>query len=157
MIISSSERTVQVKTERKFQALILYSVLSDWTPDDTIVSQEAVDRMRRGLGGLGIEATPVIIRLDIAGPLKKFDPNECVIFNWCEGLDRDPNVYDIFPQVFEELGFAYTGSDAWALRATQKKAFTKSLLLEHKIPTPVSKIYDRAILNGWRRFPALVK
>lgn len=157
MIISSTERTVRVKTERTFQALILYSVLSDWTADDTIVSQEAVDRMRRGLSAIGIQATPVVIRLDIAGPLKKFDPNEYVIFNWCEGLDRDPNAYDVFPPVFEELGFVYTGADTWALRATQNKAFTKSLLLQHKIPTPVSKIYDRAVLNGWRRFPALVK
>lgn len=157
MMISTAERTVRVKTERKFQALILYSILSDWTPDDTIVSQEAVDRMRRGLGAIGIQATPVTIQLDIAGPLKNFDPTECVIFNWCEGLDRDPNAYEIFPRVFEELGFAYTGSDPWALAATQNKGSTKSLLLQYKIPTPVSKVYDRAVLNGWRRFPALVK
>ena len=147
-MIISTERTVQVKTQRTFQALILYSILSDWTTDDTIVSQEAVDRMQRGLSAIGLQATPVIIHLDIAGPLKKFDPHEYVIFNWCEGLDRDPNAYDVFPPVFEELGFAYTGADTWALTATQNKAFTKSLLLQNKIPTPVSKIYDRAVLNG---------
>src|SRR5690606_4754769 len=78
-------------------------------------------------------------------------------FNWCEGLDADPNAYDAVPPVLESLGLAYTGADAWTLRATQDKGFTKKLLLENKIPTPVSKVYDRAVLNGWRRYPAIVK
>jgi D-alanine-D-alanine ligase len=140
-----------------FKAVILYTILSDWTPDDTMVSEEAISRMQRGLSAAGLESVPVAIRRDVAGPLRKFDPAEHVIFNWCEGLGDDPNAYDAIPPVLEELGFAYTGADAWALATTQNKAVTKSILLEHKIPTPVSKVYERAVLNGWRRYPALVK
>jgi D-alanine-D-alanine ligase len=63
----------------------------------------------------------------------------------------------VIPPILEELGFAYTGADAWALYTSQRKGLTKEILLKNKIPTPVSRIYDRAVLNGWRRYPALVK
>jgi D-alanine-D-alanine ligase len=152
------DKTIDVEVTRpKFKAIILYSLMSDWTPDDTMVSEEAVRRMSRGLSAVGIDSTPVAIRRDVAGPVREFDPSRHVIFNWCEGLDGDPNAYDAVPPVLEELGFAYTGADAWSLAATQHKAQTKELLLQHKIPTPVSKVYSRAALNGWRRYPAMVK
>ncbi len=140
-----------------YKAIILYSIMSDWSEDDTVLSEECITRMKRGLGVVGVEATQVAVRKDVAGPLKSFNPREHVIFNWAEGLDGAPNAYDAVPPILEELGFAYTGADAWALATTQDKAATKALLLQNKIPTPVSKTYDRAALNGWRRYPALVK
>lgn len=150
-------RTAKAETQPPFKAVILYSVMKDWDDNDTVISDEAVHRMRRGLNALGVDATPVAIYRDIAGPIKHFDPREHVIFNWCEGLDDDPNAYDAIPPVLEKLGFAYTGCDAWSLATSQNKAITKTILLQNKIPTPVSRVYDRAVLNGWRRFPALVK
>ena len=153
----SITRSAEGRTRPAFKALILYSILTDWTADDTQVSDEAITRMSRGLNAIGIEATPVAIHRDVAGPIKGFNPRQYVIFNWCEGLGDNPNAYDAIPPVLESLGFAYTGADAWSLATSQNKAVTKKILLEYKIPTPVSKIYDRAVLNGWRRFPALVK
>lgn len=150
-------QTATAEVQRDFKAVILYSILTDWTPDDTAVSDEAILRMKRGLGAVGLDVTPVAIRKDIAGPLRRLDPRDHVIFNWCEGLDNDPNAYHVVPPVLESLGFAYTGADSWTLATTQNKAVTKQLLLENKIPTPVSKVYDRAVLNGWRRYPAIVK
>lgn len=146
-----------VAPERQFDVVILNSVMSDWTPDDTALSEECLTRMKRSLSVVGLEAEVVQIRREIAGPLKKYDPRQTVIFNWCEGLDGSPNAYDAVPPVLEELGFAYTGADAWSLGVSQDKAWTKKLLLDYKIPTPVSKVYEKPVLNGWRRYPALVK
>jgi D-alanine-D-alanine ligase len=143
--------------ERQFNVVILNSVMSDWTPDDTALSEECLTRMKRSLSVVGLNAEIVQIKRDIASPLKKYDPRETVIFNWCEGIDGAPNAYDAVPPVLEELGFAYTGADAWSLEVSQDKAWTKKLLLENKIPTPVSKVYEKPVLNGWRRYPALVK
>lgn len=140
-----------------YQAVILYSIFSDWTPDDTMVSDEAVARMRRGLNSVGMDVLPIAIKRDVAGGLKGLDPRDTVIFNWCEGLDGDPNAYDAVPPILEELGFAYTGANAWSLHVTQRKGVTKQILLDNKIPTPVSKVYEKAVLNGWRRYPAIVK
>jgi D-alanine-D-alanine ligase len=156
-ITKQAERAAPAAIQSNFHAVILYSIFSDWTPDDTLVSDEAVARMRRGLNAVGLEVTPIPVKRDVVTPLKHLDPRDTVIFNWCEGLDGDPNAYDEVPPILEDLGFAYTGSGAWTLHATQRKGQTKQLLLENKIPTPVSKIYDRAVLNGWRRYPAIVK
>ena len=154
----SIENTIEVEARPAFKVMILHnSPMSDWTADDTVVSEEAINRMKRGLCALGLEVVSVPVRRDVAGPIREFDPRAHVIFNWCEGLEGDPNAYDAVPPILEELGFAYTGADAWALSASQHKARTKEILLEHKIPTPVSKIYTRAGLNGWRRYPAMVK
>jgi D-alanine-D-alanine ligase len=154
----SIEKTIEVAARPAYKAIILHnSPMSNWTTDDTMVSEEAVGRMRRGLNAVGLEAIPVPVIRDIAGPLQGFDPHAHVIFNWVEGFEGDPNAYDAVPPVLEELGFAYTGADAWALSASQHKARTKEILLQHKIPTPVSKVYARAVLNGWRRYPAIVK
>ncbi len=156
-LTKQATKAVELEAQADFKAVILYSVLSDWTPADTAVSDEAIHRMRRGLSAVGLDVTPVAIYRDVAAPLRHLSPREHVIFNWCEGLDNDPNAYDVVPPVLESLGFAYTGSDAWSLGATQDKGFTKRILLENKIPTPVSKVYERAVLNGWRRYPAIVK
>jgi D-alanine-D-alanine ligase len=151
------QKTAKVETRPMYKAVILYSIMKDWDKDDTVVSDEAVHRMSRGLRAIGLEAVPVAIHRDIAGPIKHLDPRQHIIFNWCEGLDDDPNAYDAIPPVLEKLGFAYTGCDAWSLATSQNKAITKDILLRNKIPTPVSKTFERAVLNGWRRFPAMVK
>ncbi len=156
MAISTKLQRVQPKVPT-FKAAIIYSQMSDWNQNDTTVSEEAVELMQRGISAAGIEATAIAIHRDVAGPIEHLDPREHVIFNWCEGLDGAPNAYAAIPPILENLGFAYTGSDAAALATSQDKAATKKILLEQKIPTPVSKVYDRAILNGWRRYPALVK
>ena len=156
-LTKQAAKSVPVQIASDFKAVILYTVIRDWTPDDTLVSDEAVSRMRRGLGAVGLDVNPLAIKSDILGALKDLDVQEHVIFNWCEGFDTNGNDYEAVPLVLDKLGLTYTGSTAWTLRATQDKGFTKQLLLENKIPTPVSKVYDRAVLNGWRRYPAIVK
>ena len=156
-ITKQAERVATAAFQSNYKAVILYSVFSDWTVEDTIVSEEAVTRMKRGLGAIGREVSSIAVYNDIPRALKHLDPREHVIFNWCEGLDGNPNAYEAVPPILEQLGFAYTGASAWSLDASQHKGRTKQLLLENKIPTPVSKVVDRAVLNGWRRYPAIVK
>ncbi len=156
MAISTKLNKVQTQTP-VFKAAIIYTQMSDWNTNDTVVSLEAVETMQRGITAAGIDATAIPVRKDVVEAVQALDPGEYVIFNWCEGLDGAPNAYDAVPPVLEQAGFAYTGSDAWALATSQNKAIAKKLLLDNKIPTPVSKVYERAVLNGWRRYPALVK
>lgn len=156
-ITKQAERAALATFQSTYKAVILYSIFTDWTIEDTIVSEEAVARMRRGLGTVGVEVSTIAVFRDIPAAFKHLNPREHVIFNWCEGLDGNPNNYEAVPPILEQLGFAYTGSGAWSLAASGHKGETKQVLLEHKIPTPVSKVYDRAVLNGWRRYPAIVK
>lgn len=154
----SSEPDSLIKIETPaHKVVILHNVMSNWTAGDTEVSDLATKRMRRGLIEMGYEVALAPVTTDVAAPLKHLDPKEYVVFNWCEGLDGQPNAYDAVPPVLESMGFTYTGANAWSLNATTNKAITKEILLKHKISTPISRLFTHAEANGWNRFPALVK
>jgi D-alanine-D-alanine ligase len=140
-----------------YSVLILHNVMSDWTPADIEAAEQAVTRMKYGLTSLGMEVSSIPVRRDIEGALRGFDPRECIVFNWCEGLDGAPNAYDAIPPILERLGFMYTGSDADCLNITEDKVITKEILRRHRVPTPQAAVYSRPARNGWVRFPALVK
>ena len=131
-----------------YSVLILHNVMSDWTSADIETAEQAVTRMKYGLTSLGMEATSIPVQRDIEGALRGFDSRECIVFNWCEGLDGAPNAYDAIPPVLERLGFMYTGSDAWCLHITEDKVTTKEILRRHRIPTPKSAVYSRPARNG---------
>ena len=140
-----------------YSVLILHNVMSDWTPADIEAAEQAVTRMKYGLTSLGMEVSSIPVRRDIESALRGFDPRECIVFNWCEGLDGAPNAYDAIPPILERLGFMYTGSDASCLNITEDKVATKEILRRHRVPTPQAAVYSRPARNGWVRFPALVK
>jgi D-alanine-D-alanine ligase len=140
-----------------YSVLILHNVMSDWTSADIEASEQAVTRMKYGLTSLGLEVASIPVRRDVVGALRGFDPRECVIFNWCEGLDGEPNAYGAIPPILESMGFLYTGSDEWTLNVTQDKVAIKEYLRRHRISTPQAAVYSKPARNGWVRFPALVK
>jgi len=64
-----------------------------------------------------------------------------------------------YPALFDELGFPYTGSDAWVLAVTLDKALTKLVLREHGVVSPKGQFIEdisELKLDGWR-FPVIVK
>src|SRR3989304_1123506 len=125
-----SEVESSIKTDpRKFKAVILFNLMSDWNARDTEVSDVCIKRMRRGLMEQGYEVALAPVRVDVAEDLHGLNPTAHVVSNWCEGIDGQPNAYDAIPPVLESMGFAYTGSDAWTLTATCDKAITKEHLL----------------------------
>jgi hypothetical protein len=74
----------------------------------------------------------VFVKNDVEKVLRKFDPNEVVIFNWCEALNFvDKDMYKI-PEELDRLGFIYTGSNSEALQLTQSKVLTKQILIKNK-------------------------
>lgn len=138
--------------------VILHNVDSSWTKDEAEEAQGYVMTMAQALAGHGhpVELAPV--RQDVAGPLQRFDPRQYVVFNWCEGLDGLPRSYDRVPPVLEELGFAYTGADAWTLATSQDKVVTKTILDQLDIPTPTWRAFSSPDeVQEWDIFPAIVK
>lgn len=79
-------------------------------------------------------------RMEVSGPasrtvarLEAFSPD--LIFNTAEGR-RGRFREAFFPALFDELGFPYTGSDAYALALTLDKQLTKLILRDEGIRTP---------------------
>jgi D-alanine-D-alanine ligase len=138
--------------------LLLYNVDSTWTPEDTLDCQRHVERLADGLRGEGHSVELVEVRRDVVAPLQGRDPREAVVFNWCEGIDGQPNAYDIVTRALDGMGFAYTGSDAWALAHTQDKALTKQILDRLGVSTPRWRVFTDARDAGeWSVYPAIVK
>jgi D-alanine--D-alanine ligase len=91
-------------------------------------------------------------RLDVTGPasrlvarLEAFSPD--LIFNTAEGK-RGRVRRAFYPLLFEELGFPFTGSDAYALAVTLDKNLTKKLLLAHGVPTPLGRLMTLKSLDA---------
>jgi len=144
--------------EQQLPVVLLYNVDSTWTAEDAADCLLHAERLANGLRDEGHPVEMAEVRTDIAGPLRGHDPREAVIFNWCEGIDGQPNAYDLVTRTLDDLGFVYTGSGAWALANTQNKALTKQWLEKHGISTPRGRVFtDTRDVSEWDIFPAIVK
>src|SRR5947208_11061497 len=122
-------------------------------------SRETIDALTTALERLGHR----VERIEVSGPasrtaarLEAYAPD--LVFNTAEGR-RGRFREAFYPALFDELGFPYTGSDAWALAVTLDKALTKLVLREHGVVSPTGQFIEDAAelkLDGWR-FPVIVK
>ena len=102
-------------------------------------------------------------RMEVSGPasrtvarLEAFSPD--LIFNTAEGR-RGRFREAFFPALFEELGFPYTGSDAYALAVTLDKQLTKLILRDEGIRTPGWQFIEKPsdLKPEDLHFPVIVK
>src|SRR6187549_3701359 len=110
--------------------------LTDSEEEAEFDTRETVEALAGALERLGHR----VERIEVSGPasrtvsrLEAYSPD--LIFNTAEGR-RGRFREAFFPALFEELGFPYTGSDAYALAVTLDKQLTKLILKEHGIRTP---------------------
>ena len=89
-------------------------------------------------------------KIEVSGPashlvsrLEASDPD--LIFNTAEGR-RGRAREAFYPALFEELGFPYTGSDAYALTLTLDKWLTKLVLATHGVDSPRGRLVAPAEL-----------
>jgi D-alanine-D-alanine ligase len=133
--------------------------LSDSEEEAEFDTQETVNALAAAIERLGHR----LERFEVSGPasrtvarLEAYSPE--LIFNTAEGR-RGRFREAFYPALFEELGFAYTGSDAYALALTLDKQLTKLILSKHGIRTPgwqyVEKLEELKAEN--LRFPVIVK
>jgi D-alanine-D-alanine ligase len=133
--------------------------LSDAEEEAEFDTQETVNALAAAIERLGHR----LERFEVSGPasrtvarLEAYSPD--LIFNTAEGR-RGRFREAFYPALFDELGFPYTGSDAYALAVTLDKQLTKMCLKEHGIRTPGWQFVENAA--DFRpenlRFPVIVK
>ncbi|HYR20764.1 MAG TPA: ATP-grasp domain-containing protein [Myxococcales bacterium] len=133
--------------------------LTDSEEEAEFDSRETIDTLTSALERLGHR----VERIEVSGPasrtaarLEAFAPD--LIFNTAEGR-RGRFREAFYPALFDELGFPYTGSDAWVLAVTLDKALTKLMLGEHGVISPRGQFMEeigQLRLDGWR-WPVIVK
>src|SRR6516165_7094845 len=133
--------------------------LSDSEEEAEFDTQETIDALSEALERLGHR----VERIEVSGPasrtvsrLEAYTPD--LIFNTAEGR-RGRFREAFYPALFEELGFAYTGSDAYALAVTLDKQVTKLILKEHGVCTPAWQFVETIddLRPEQLEFPVIVK
>ena len=120
---------------------------------------ETVSMITMALRQAGHEVEP----LEVSGPASRLVArlealNPDLVFNTAEGT-RGRFREGFYPALFDQLGFAYTGSDAYVCTATLDKHFTKLVLAHHGVSTPGWRFVDdvRQLEGHEMRFPLMVK
>ncbi|MCC6336365.1 MAG: ATP-grasp domain-containing protein [Myxococcales bacterium] len=133
--------------------------LSDSEDEAEFDTEATVNALASAIERLGHR----VERMEVSGPasrtvarLEAFSPD--LIFNTAEGR-RGRFREAFFPALFDELGFPYTGSDAYALAITLDKQLTKLILREEGVRTPgwqfIEKLSD--LKPDDLHFPVIVK
>jgi D-alanine-D-alanine ligase len=114
--------------------------LTDSEDEAEFDSVETVDAVASGLreGGHEVE------KIEVTGPashlaarIESYGPD--IIFNTAEGR-RGRSREAFYPALFEELGFPYTGSDAYVMTVTLDKWMTKLVLGAQGMDTPRARL-----------------
>src|SRR5437868_6097147 len=138
--------------------------LTDSEDEAEFDSAETVDAIAEGLRAGGHE----VEKIEVTGPasrlaarIESYGPD--LIFNTAEGR-RGRAREAFYPALFEELGYPYTGSDAYVLTVTLDKWLTKVILREQGVDTPKARLVTARDLSLLDRegslgvpVPAIVK
>ncbi len=133
--------------------------LSDAEDEAEFDTEETVNALAAAIERLGHR----LERFEVSGPasrlvsrLEAYNPE--LIFNTAEGK-RGRFREAFYPALFAELGFAYTGSDAYALAVTLDKQLCKLILEEKGIRTPGWQFVETAAAFRPQelRFPVIIK
>jgi D-alanine-D-alanine ligase len=138
--------------------VIVHNVDPSWASADTAAVMDAVDRLTAALIAEGHRVFEApIFSANLAAALAPFDPRSHIVFNWCEELPGIPRSDVQVAAILEQLGYTYTGSPPEVMSLSWDKAAVKTLLAEHALPIPCWRVFDTATVEGWHRFPAIVK
>src|SRR5512137_724837 len=114
--------------------------LSDSEDEAEFDTEETVNALASAIERLGHR----LERFEVSGPasrtvarLEAYSPD--LIFNTAEGR-RGRFREAFYPALFEELGFPYTGSDAYVMTVTLDKWMTKLILDAQGFDTPRSRL-----------------
>lgn len=151
-------RTIFPPLKTDLPVLLVHNLDHAWPQADIDLCLELAEIM---LGGLRSAGHPVIKeRLEddqLASLLSGYNPDECIVFNWCEEVPGIPRSSWMVARELERQGFTYTGADYPALVFSQDKRQVQQRLKDAGVPTPMWKIFYSASVKDWKIFPAIVK
>ncbi len=140
--------------------LLLFNIDSSWERSELDNVLRIVEQMKTAL-----EQEEHSVKLLEAGDrgqclkdtLLPYDPMEHVVLNWCEDLPGIQKGEILMAEMLEKCNFCYTGSPPDVLSLSWNKAAVKMLLDKYGISTPGWQLFLSSHLNGWNKYPAIVK
>jgi D-alanine-D-alanine ligase len=151
-------RTILPTIQTALPVLLLHNIDHSWPQADIDECLLYGDLMQEALQVAGHPLELARLEDDqLASLLNQYDPNEVVVFNWCEEVPGIPRSSWMVAKELERQGFTYTGADYPALVLSQDKRQVQQRLKDANVSTPVWKVYCCADEVDWHLFPAIVK
>lgn len=94
---------------------------------------------------------------DLGSILKKYDPDDTLIFNLCETLPGVRCGERLIVEFIEKKGFAYTGNKPQVIGLSYDKQLVKKILGSLGIKVPYGAVLSPEEAYSWKLFPAIVK
>ncbi|MFW5920319.1 MAG: D-alanine--D-alanine ligase family protein [Polyangiales bacterium] len=120
---------------------------------------ETIEALSASMRRLGHEVEPVEVSGPVARTVSRLEAvKPDLVFNTAEGR-RGRFREAFFPALFEELGVAFTGSDAHVCALTLDKQLSKLIAQQVGVPTPVWMLVEHPedLEPSAFRFPVMVK
>ncbi len=138
--------------------LLLHNIDPSWDPSDIDLAYQEVARLESVLHTEGHPVNNVPVHdSDLRSRLSCHEPDEYIVFNWCEDIPGVPHSEALAAGMLEEMHFTYSGSTPEVLHSCWDKQGVKRLLEMAGVPTPIWRMYDSPAINDWHCFPAIVK
>ncbi len=102
------------------------------------VEKEYIDLKIKQMQEYGAEVHyhEILTEEDLVKLLSDYSPNNTIIFNWCERLNKTDGTECDVAKIYEDKGFVYTGADLNGLQLAANKHRVKELLFNVLIPVP---------------------
>lgn len=137
--------------------LVLYGLDERSLDFEVLSTLSLVRSVTEALLARGWQALPLQVTHDLVTALQPFPPSAWTVFNLCEGSIYQAFYYARATRALAEMGYTFTGSDAWALDETQYKQRMKARLEAAGVPTPPWALVEHAEAVTFDHFPAIVK
>jgi D-alanine-D-alanine ligase len=148
--------------KERVPVVILYNYYETWSPQEKQEGDLLTQAMLDGLRGLGHKVAVAEFWKDVAPALRKYKPNEWILFNWCEGIEDETGGDARVCAELDRLGYTYTGNAPYTLKLSVEKGRVKKTLERWAIPTPGGREFksaDDVTADAWDEswFPAIIK
>jgi D-alanine-D-alanine ligase len=140
------------------KVLVLYNLDPAWDKSEITDARKSNKVLYESLKAEGIEACLEELNTPYLGKiLKKYNPDDTIVFNLCEALPGIPHSERRVVQTIENLGFTYTGNMPELIDLSYDKQKVKEVLVSLGIRVPHGAVLTPEEAADWNLFPAIVK
>ena len=138
--------------------LLLHNIDPKWRKRDRSYAHESAEKLLQGLTDEGHPVDAIVVDTPfLESLLESQDPEQVVVFNWCEELPGVPRSEPLVAYTLERLGYVFTGAPGDVLATSWEKPRVKRLLERQRIATPPWRVVSTPDVEGWEHYPAIVK
>jgi D-alanine-D-alanine ligase len=147
-----------INANGKANVLVLYNYYKSWKPEEYADAIRLCNVMVDGLRALGHRVETVEFWKDVKDALRKYNPNDWIIFQWVEGIEDEVGGDARIVAELDAMGWTYTGNPPGSLKLSVEKGKVKKALERWKIPTPPGREFGSPDeVKNFDIFPSIVK